>query len=362
MPEGRMISVIIVNYNSASLTRRAVESVFQEHEEIEVFVVDNTSTSEEQRQLQDMVEKQNLTLIFNEENVGFAKACNQAFALSRGKYIFLLNPDAYVIPSCLGILREFMEKMPDVSSVSPLLGWDWAVSHLFPYTFLPSPLQDFLIRLSQLSFPFGYLYSLYIRRKNIRLWESPGPVKAENLSGGTVMVRRSAIEDIGGLFDEQFFLFYEDNDLFLRLKKAGYSFYIIPAAKAVHSYSHSAGKLDVMARSQELYFNKHFSRNLLRRISGHLPGTPRKSECAAETWSTPPVFSVPPELRKRYLFEWSPNRFFFPAIGYFGRGETFLFSEEVWHSLDKGNYYGRFSDDQKMFCSGKVLCWKKIEE
>ena len=355
-----MISVIIVNYNSAHLIKRAVESVFQETENIEVFIVDNTATSEEQEYLRNIFDAQEVNLIFNESNVGFAIACNQAFSLSRGEFIFLLNPDAYVIPPCLSILREFMDNTPRASSASPLLYCDNAMTYLFPNSFPPSPVQDFYMKLSQILPSFGYLYSHCGKRKNLKLWRSSLPVKVKNLSGGTVMLRRSAIEDVGGLFDEQFFLFYEDNDLFLRLRRAGYSLYFVPYAKAVHRYKHSALKLDIMAQSREFYYKKHFSNHLLRRISAHLPDYSRKTEYTdSGTWKTPPLFSVPVELRKGYLFEWSPNRLFIPSVGYFGKGNPFIFSEEIWHSLDKGDYYSRFSDDRKFFCNERILIWRK---
>lgn len=355
-----MISVIIVNYGSAALAKRAVESVYRENEEIEVIVVDNTATSEEQEYLRNIFKAPEVTLIFNKENLGFARACNQAFSLSRGEYVFLLNPDAYVISPCLRNLREFMEKMPGVGSVSPFLFWDSAATYLFPYTFLPSPIHDIWIKLSHISPFVRNLYSNYGRRKNISLWTSSVPVKAQNLSGGTVLLPRSAIESVGGLFDERFFLFYEDNDLFLRLKKAGYSLYILPDAKAVHSYFHAAFKLDIMEQSRKLYYGKHYGNSLLRRISSRLPSSsPRIESVDCGTWKTPPIFPVPHELRGAYLFEWSHYHLFMPSVGHFGIGETFIFSEEIWHSLDCGTYYSRFSDHRRMCCPSKILLWRK---
>jgi GT2 family glycosyltransferase len=355
-----MISVIIVNYHSAHLIKRAVDSVFQENENIEVFIVDNTTTPEEQEHLCRIFDAEKINFIFNEHNVGFARACNQAFSLSRGDFIFLLNPDAYVIPPCLGILKEFMENTPRAGAVSPILYWDDAMTYLFPNTFPPSPVDDFLRELSGISPSFGYLYSHWGKRRNLKLWRSSLPVKAKNLSGGTVMVRRDVIEAVGGLFDERFFLFYEDNDLFLRLRKEGYRLYFVPHAKAVHRYEHSALKLESMAQSRELYYKKHFSNHFLRRIYAYLPHcVPTPEYPDSGSWSTPPSFSVPFELRKGYLFEWSPNHLFIPSVGFWGKGETFIFSEEIWHSLKKGDYYSRFSDDRTLFSHNRIFLWRK---
>ena len=356
-----MISVIIVNFNSADLAKRAVDSVFQEKEDTEVFVVDNTSTPEERERLRDILDSREVNLVFNESNVGFAAACNRAFSSSRGEFIFLLNPDAYVVHPCLRILREFMEDTPRAGSSSPLLYWDGAMTYLFPNSFPPSPVHDLYRDLSGVSPWFGCLYSNWGKRRNLKLWRSSSPLKVKSLSGGTVMLRRSAIEDAGGLFDEQFFLFYEDNDLFLRLRRAGYSLYFVPRAKAVHEYRHSAPKLEIMAQSRELYYRKHFSNHPLRRMHAHLPGrSPGAEYTDSGNWSTPPVFSVPEELRKGYLFEWSPNHLFIPSVGFFGKGETFIFSGEIWHSLDKCDYYSRFSDGRELFSCSRPLIWRKV--
>lgn len=356
-----MISVIIVNYNSADLIKRAVESVFQENEDIEVFIVDNTSTFQEQEQLHNIFDAQKVNLIFNESNIGFAKACNQAFSYSRGEYIFLLNPDAYLIPPCLSLLREFLEDTPDAASVSPLIYWDSNLQYIFPYMFLPSPVLDFYMKLSQLSQIFGYLCSLYGRWKNIGLWKSSLPVKVKNLSGGTIMLKRSAIQKTGFLFDDSYFLFYEDNDLFLRLMKAGYELYVVPAAKAVHSYKHTKIKLDIMTQSRNNYYEKNFSNSLSKYISQMIPNHTRKDEYPdSGTWNTPPFFTVPEDLTEGYIFEWSFNHLFIPAVGYFGQGKTLAFPQEIWDSLDSGKYFSRFSDCRKSFGVKNPFVWSKV--
>jgi GT2 family glycosyltransferase len=355
-----MISVIIVNYNSAYLTKRAVASVFAQDEDVEVIVVDNSATLAEQQYLSDISRAYDVRLIFNESNVGFGKACNQAFSCSRGEFIFLLNPDAYLIPPCLRILREFMESEPRAGSVSPLLYWDNAMTYLFPNSFAPSPAQDFCAALSRTSSYFGRLYSHYGRRRNLGLWKASAPLKVKNLSGGTIMLGRSTIERIGGLFDEQFFMFYEDSDLFLRLGRAGYRLYFVPCAKAVHSYRHAVLKLDIMDQSRKLYYRKHYANSLFLRLAERLQGYSEKGRYTKSgSWSTAPFFSIPPQLRKGYLFEWSPSPFFIPSVGFFGEGETFIFSEEIWHSIEEGDYYVRFSNNRKWFFDGETLFWRK---
>lgn len=355
-----MVSVIIVNFHSACLTKRAVESVSGGNENPEIFVVDNTATPEERKTLQSILPP-GANLICNERNEGFAKACNKAYTLSKGDWIFLLNPDAYVIPPCLGVLKSFLENTPDAGAAAPHVFWDSAMTYLFPSAVSQSPVHDVLIKLSQTLPVFGYLNFLAERRKNLKLWKSSSPVSVKNLSGGTAMLRRSAIEDIGGLFDEQFFLFYEDSDLFLRLRKAGYRAYIVPSAKAVHNHKHTRLKLDIMAQTRMRFFKKHFNSPFLDYIFAILPEPSQKGAYTdSGDWDTPPVFSVPPALRKSYLFELSPNPVFIPAVGYFGRGETLRFPEEIWNSLDQGDYFSRFTDAGRWFCKNRILHWRKV--
>jgi len=355
-----MISVVIVNYYSAPQTKRAIRSVLQGAEEREVIIVDNTCTSSEREILDEMRRLHGFTLILNDKNVGFAKACNQAFSHSKGDYIFLLNPDAFVISPCLGILRDFLENTPAAGSASPQVYWDDERQYFFPCYPYPSPLQDFCVRLSSLSQTFGTFYSLTERWKNLKLWRSSVPVRVRNLHGGVVMVKRSAAEQAGGLFDERFFLFYEDTDLFLRLRKRGYSLYIIPEAEAVHNYSHSRKKLEIMSEMGRLYYGKHFSRSLLLSVSSFMPeGSPKGRYHDYGLWNTPPLFPVPEGLRDEYLFEWSPSPLFMPSIGCFGKGGEFALSWQVWNLLDNGRYYSRFTHTSNRIIRYTTGYWSK---
>jgi GT2 family glycosyltransferase len=355
-----MISILIVNYFSSYLTQKAVESVLNEDESLEVFVVDNTATNDERTLLKKLL-PDGIHLILNEWNEGFAKACNRAFALSKGDWIFLINPDAYVIPPCLSILKNILENNPQAGAVGPLTFWDNSMTYCFPRSLSPSPIRDFVASLSQ-CLPFlRYMYSFSEREQNLKLWKATSPMKVQNLSGGTAMLRRSAIKQVGGLFDERFFLYYEDSDLFSRLRKSGYQLFIAPAAKAVHNHKYTKLKLDVMAQTRALYYNKHFRRYffydfLTRLLRPHQRG----KYIDFGTWNTPPLFRVPSALKKNFLFEWSPTPLFVPSVGYFGRGETLYFSDEIWNALDSGNYFSRFTDAEKLLYSNKILHWRKI--
>lgn len=356
-----MISVIIVNYGSALLTRRAVGSVLNEDEETEVFVVDNTADPEEAERLRATLAGLPVTLLFNDTNAGFGRACNQAYALSRGDYVLLLNPDAYVVPPCLSVMRKFLEDRPEAGSVAPLTFWDNTMTYYFPRAVPQSPYRDLIPTLPYFSQILSSFYSLLERKKNIRLWRSSSPERVWNISGGVAFLRRTAVENSGGLFDEQFFLFYEDTDLFRRLHKKGYHLYIIPSARAVHRHRHSRDKINQMTDTQQLFYKKHFNglfgQRLVPIISG--PYLTRTSLDSGH-WSSPPVFPVPERLsKKRYLFEWSPTPLFVPSVGHFGTGRELLLSAEIWDSISSGEYYSRFTDADKTLVGYDILRWSK---
>ena len=356
-----MISVIIVNYHSALQTERAVKSVLQGEMETEVIVVDNTCTTEEREILNEMRGSQGFSLILNNENIGFAKACNQAFSCSKGNYIFLLNPDAFVTSPCLSLLGDFLEKTPSAGSVSPQVYWDDEMRYLFPCYSLYSPFEEFCVRLSSFSQAFRAFYSLSRRRQNLRLWRSSVPVSVGNLHGGAVMVRRSAAEQAGGLFDERFFLFFEDTDLFFRQRQRGYSLYVVPEAKAVHNYSHSRKKLEFLSQMSRIYYEKHFSKSFLLKATSRIPEGPWKGAYHEYgLWDRPPSFSVSQEFQDEgYLFEWSPNPLFIPSIGCFSKDREFALSPQVWNLLDNGRYYSRFTPLSRRILKYAASCWEK---
>lgn len=354
-----MVSVIIVNYRSAHIVERAVGSVFSGTGEIEVIIVDNTSSPEEAGKLREISKSYNVTLVLNRENRGFAAASNQAFHRSKGEFVLLLNPDAYVLSSCLDTLTGFLNANPGAGAVSPMVCWDDGMRYLFPHYPYPSPLRDVCGRLARASKTFSSIYSLGERKRNLKLWRSADPVRVKNLHGGVMMIRRSAAERAGGLFDERFFLFYEDTDLCFRLRKKGHSLYVLPGAKAVHNYCHNQEKLDRMAETLKLYNEKHFGRNILTGISRLITGDRPRRCVDCGVWKVPPSLRVPSGLKEEYLFEWSPSPLFIPSIGCFGSGGSFVFSTQVWDFLAPGVYYSRFTDPGKILQKSDILLWRK---
>ncbi len=339
-----MISIIIVNYHCAALTWSAVESVLNESTKSEIIVVDNSTDTLEALQLKKLLPA-TVTLIINQENEGFAKACNRAYSQSRGNLILLLNPDAYLLPGSLSILKQTLENQSNCGAVGPTVYWDEKKKYCLPSSIFPSPWWLLRSELFHIHPFLGQIHSLLHRYQAIRTWLSTKKtIRVSALSGGHVLIKRSAIEKIGGLFDDRFFMYYEDSDLMLRLKRANYCLFIAPQAECVHRYEHSTNKIQLMSESALLYFEKNHHNHWYLSCASWL--IQKKSISLSlftnlGTIDTTLKLPVPDALHFEWLLEISPSPYFTPSIGHFGKGDTAEIPFSSLQLLHSGHYFCR---------------------
>src|SRR5208283_3322834 len=224
------VSIIIVNYNVRDFLNNALVSVFRALEgmEGEVFVVDNASDDGSS----DVVRQSfpNVRLIANKANVGFAKANNQALALSSGKYLMLLNPDTIVQEDTIRTLINFFEANGDVGMAGcKILNPDGSLELACRRSF-PTPWVAFtkIMGLSAL-FPRLRLFGKY----NLSYLDPDQTYTVDALSGSFMFVRRSVYDQIGGL-DEQFFMYGEDLDWCYRAQVAGWNITYVHTTQIIH--------------------------------------------------------------------------------------------------------------------------------
>ena len=209
------LSVIIVNYNVKYFleqclcsVRKAVTGI-----EAEIIVVDNASTDGSCPYLEPLFPE--VLFIWNEDNPGFAKACNQGFAASKGRHILFLNPDTLVPEDCFHTCITFLREHPDAGAlgVRMLDGQG---------RFLPESKRSFpspIISLYKLS----GLSSLFPRSKTFgryhlgHLDEHQDHV-VDVLAGAFMMIRREVVDQTKG-FDPTFFMYGEDVDLSYRIRQ-----------------------------------------------------------------------------------------------------------------------------------------------
>lgn len=202
------ISVIIVAYNSASCLRECIQSVLaQEKVPVEVIVVDNASGDDTVNVVRGFGDK--VKLIANQDNQGFGRGCNQGFAASSGQFLYFLNPDACLIqPDALAQLACAMQSHPR---------WGLAATRVVSATgegeSPPSP---------------TYPGQTHTRNDFASL-----PGKIAWVIGASMFIRRTVFDLLGG-FDRDFFLYSEETDLCLRMRKIGYEIGLVNNVRVEH--------------------------------------------------------------------------------------------------------------------------------
>ena len=343
---------IIVNYKVAGLTLRAVQSVLDSASlgPVQVVVVDNSEDKEEAERLCSNLPS-GVELLVSPENMGFGRACNLAFEQFPGELILLLNPDARLFPGCLARLQKTLLSNKRVAAVGPRIFWDEGSRFCLPPSYPPNLFifQAVLGTWGSVA-NINRMVSAFWRRYSIKVWRANQPVKVSNLSGGHVLLKREAVRKAGGLFDPRFFLYFEDTDLFVRLRKAGYSLIIDPMAEVIHHYDQCGQhnwqeKRALMTRSHRIFLEKHCKgwKSIVKKILDHFKALPQldRNQLRLPDFTTPFVLEVPENLHKGWLFEWSPNPDFIPSAGRFGKGPCMDFPEDCWSMLAPGQYFGR---------------------
>lgn len=232
------LSIIIVNWNGGELLKRSIGSIeqFPSNIPFELIVVDNASTDGSREWLNS--QNNRLTVVANDENLGFARANNQAFTLTNSQLLFLLNSDAEVHEQTLDKLAAAIRSSARIGVVGPrLLNADGSLQASV-WRNPPTPFET-------LSNAFR-LYKLMPKRLRAKLllgyhWDHSYRRSANLLSGAALMVKREVITQVGG-FDERFHMYGEDTEWCLRVVRAGWEMMFEPAATVTHHGGASAAK------------------------------------------------------------------------------------------------------------------------
>lgn len=272
---GRSISAVIVNYCTRDLLRDCLVSIRRDGANaVDLIVVDNHSTDDSAEMVR--VEFPEVRLILNLENLGFSKANNQGIKEAHGKYILLLNSDTIVFPGALHAMKQFMEERPDAGAVSCRLVYADGRTQPSMGTQSRPGIMELIYRLSGLSRLvrgdrarrllrryLGFLLGSTLRSYLDSYVTADSALEAETISGACLMLRRKAIDQVG-LLDENFFMYLEDLDYCIRLRKAGWKLFYLPSTKIVHLVGKSSGgrmrRYSVHSfRSLFYFYSKHYS-------------------------------------------------------------------------------------------------------
>jgi N-acetylglucosaminyl-diphospho-decaprenol L-rhamnosyltransferase len=199
-------------------------------------------------------------LLINRENRGFAGANNQALKVSDGRYAILLNPDTVVRDGALDGMVKFLDENRGVGVVGPkLLFPDGGIQHsVFAFPTLPMIFLDF--------FPLNHRLanSRLNGRYPLALYEAGEPFRVDHPLGAGLMVRREVVDEVG-LLDEGFFMYCEEIDWCMRIKKAGWEVCCLPRAEIVHYAGQATGQFQdemfvELHKSRHRLYRKHYSR------------------------------------------------------------------------------------------------------
>jgi len=223
------VTVSVVSWNTRDELARCLESVFaQEGAGLEVIVVDNASSDGSAELVSERFPQ--VKLIANDKNAGFSRAQNQAIAESRGRYLMLLNPDAFLPErDVLAKLIAFAEENPDIGIIGPRMENPDGSLHFSARRF--PTIGAAVFRRT----PLGRLFpkNRFVRGYIMSDWAHDEPRDVDWVSGATVLVRRRFIQSVG-LLDTRFFMYCEDVDWAYRAKQRGWRVCYWPLARVIH--------------------------------------------------------------------------------------------------------------------------------
>lgn len=254
------LTVVIVNYNVKYYLEQCLNSLFRAINNLsaEVLVVDNASADGSEAYITERFAR--VSYIYNNENLGFARANNLAIRQAKGEYILLLNPDTVVPENSLEEAISFMDTHPSAgaSGVKMLRG---------DGCFLPESKRGY----PTLAATFGKLSGLgklFPRSEGLGGYYcsalDEGSIhRVEVLAGAFMLIRHAALLKCG-LLDEDFFMYGEDIDLSCRIEAAGYKNYYLPLP-ILHYKGESTSKdsyphVRVFCQAMDIFICKHGER------------------------------------------------------------------------------------------------------
>lgn len=219
--------IIIIHFGQNTTTANCIKSILENDKDFtKIIVIDNSSDF-------DIDNKKGAKIVVfkNKSNLGFAKAVNMGIEYAMSKkadYIFLLNNDTIVKEPVIRPLISFLKDNSKVGIIAPAISFTKNEHILF----------DLGGRVNKL---FGRT-----SHKKVFKIEDYKPFETDYVSGCCMIIKKEVVKKIG-LFDQRFFLYYEDVDFCLRAKKLGFLTYVFPSVSINHDLSGSVGKNSYLA-------------------------------------------------------------------------------------------------------------------
>ena len=222
----KLLSIITINYNGLKDTCELIDTLPLNDKIIEVIVVDNASTQDEATEIERRYPQ--VKVIRNDKNLGFAGGNNLGIQAAHGKYLFFINNDAILPqPSAISHLLTRLESSDQIGMVCPKIRFTWG-KQLIQYAGY-TPLSKITLR--NKSIGFG--------EQDNGQYDTPHPTPYAH--GAAMMVKREVIEQVG-MMPECYFLYYEELDWSMMIRRTGYEIWYEPACTVFHKESQTTGQ------------------------------------------------------------------------------------------------------------------------
>lgn len=244
------VSAIFVTYNGASIIERSIGKIINLPEIAKCYIVDNNS-SDEIEDIIDNINSHKIEFIKNDKNLGFGVANNIALEKVKTPYALCINPDAILENDSLEELISKFTLYPNAAAIAPILTYENGIVQA------------------------SYKRNVFDRERNKYHFIIPeGDICADFLSGAVLLFNMEKLRKVG-FFDPNIFLFYEDDDLCLRIKNAGYNLILSPSTKVVHllgkstpdTSQHRMFKHKHMIKSRLYLEKKYMGKNSAKKLS-----------------------------------------------------------------------------------------------
>lgn len=237
------LTIQIVNYNSRGnldVCLRSIKENICGDKDIQIVVVNN-----DKEPLANSINGIKPEIIEKNENIGFGKAHNLGIQAAKGEYVLFLNPDAKLLRDTVGKLVEALQADEKIGIIGPVHIGERGIAEEECFGKKKTPLSTIGAKI--------------IRAKNKAL--SGDIFETDWVSGGAMMTRRCLFSEVGG-FDENYFMYFEDVDFCLRIKKRGWKVAVHSGAKIFHksgqSFSDNKRKKKYYYDSQAYYIRNNF--------------------------------------------------------------------------------------------------------
>ncbi|WP_035668005.1 glycosyltransferase family 2 protein [Flavobacterium sp. 83] len=247
------VSIIIVNYNTKDLLVDCIHSIYEKTADIvfEILVVDNDSHDGSETLIRNTFPE--ISFIQSGANIGFGRANNLGIQKAKGDYIFLLNSDTILLNNAIAILCDYLDKNTAVGVCGANL-----------YDANQQPTDSFCQLMPGLSTDAdvllgGAISKIRYGKNSIFNHSDQNLILNGYITGADMMIRKKVLDEVG-LFDPDFFMYFEETELTLRIKKQGYAVASVPEAKIIHlegaSETIKENTMRRIIKSKYIYFEK----------------------------------------------------------------------------------------------------------